>query len=146
MMLTIPVTTHTRAELLDITGSVQSALRKLGDRSGACLVYVPHTTAAITVNENADPSVGRDITSVLARLVPAGADYSHSEGNADAHAKAALVGSSVLIPVEDGNLVLGTWQGIFFCEFDGPRNRKVLVKLIAENAGHECRPTPQSQV
>jgi secondary thiamine-phosphate synthase enzyme len=96
------------------------------------VVYVPHTTAAVTVNENADPNVGTDINSVLSRLVPARADYRHEEGNADAHAKAALVGSSVTVLVDDGAPVLGTWQGIFLCEFDGPRTRQVLVTTISE--------------
>jgi len=129
---TLGVTTRKRIELVDMTEQVRAALRKLRLTSGVIIVYVPHTTAAVTINENADPSVGRDISGVLSRLVPAGADYEHTEGNADAHAKAALVGSSVTIIVEGGELVLGTWQGIFFCEFDGPRNRKVLVKVIAE--------------
>ena len=130
MIETFGVTTRQRIELVDITGQVRAALRKFDVTSGACFIFVPHTTAAVTINEDADPSVGRDINSILSRLVPAGAGYEHSEGNADAHAKAALVGSSVIVPVEDGDLVLGTWQGIFFCEFDGPRNRKVLVKSI----------------
>ena len=132
MIETLGVTTRKRIELVDMTEQVRAALRKLRLTSGVIIVYVPHTTAAVTINENADPSVGRDISGVLSRLVPAGADYEHTEGNADAHAKAALVGSSVTIIVEGGELVLGTWQGIFFCEFDGPRNRKVLVKVIAE--------------
>jgi secondary thiamine-phosphate synthase enzyme len=94
------------------------------------VVFVPHTTAAVTINENADPDVGADINTVLTRLVPVRADYEHAEGNADAHAKAALVGSSVTVLIENGAPVLGTWQGIFFCEFDGPRERNVLVKTI----------------
>lgn len=94
------------------------------------MVYVPHTTAAVTINENADPDVGADINAVLSRLVPAGAGYAHAEGNSDAHAKAALAGPSVTVLVEDAAPVLGTWQGIFFCEFDGPRERNVLVKTI----------------
>jgi secondary thiamine-phosphate synthase enzyme len=130
---TFGVTTRKRIELVDITGQVRDALRRFSVTSGACFVYVPHTTAAVTINESADPSVGRDINHILARLVPAGADYEHAEGNADAHAKAALVGSSVTVLVENGELVLGTWQGIFFCEFDGPRNRKVMVKVIADS-------------
>jgi secondary thiamine-phosphate synthase enzyme len=126
------VSTERRIELVDVTGNVRAALGRLRGKSGICVVYVPHTTAAVTVNENADPSVGMDINSVLSRLVPVRADYAHEEGNADAHAKAALVGSSVTLMVEDGELVLGTWQGVFFCEFDGPRQRQVMVKTMVE--------------
>lgn len=96
------------------------------------MIYVPHTTAAVTINENADPNVATDINSVLTRLVPARADYRHEEGNSDAHAKAVLVGSSVTVPVEAGAPALGRWQGIFLCEFDGPRERQILVKIIIE--------------
>jgi secondary thiamine-phosphate synthase enzyme len=131
----IGVSTRSRIELVEITDQVQSLLGKSRVDSGLCLVYVPHTTAAVTINENADPSVGRDVNSILSRLVPGSASYEHGEGNSDAHAKAALVGPSVVIPVEGGKLALGTWQGVFFCEFDGPRDRKVLVKLIADGAG-----------
>lgn len=92
-------------------------------------MYVPHTTAAVTINENADPSVQKDIVRTLARLVPAGLGYDHTEGNADAHVKASLVGSSVFVPFESGKLLLGTWQGVYFCEFDGPRERRILVKI-----------------
>ena len=129
---TLAVTTHSRVELVDITAGIQAALRKLKVKSGVCWVYVPHTTAAVMINENADPSVGRDVNWVLSRLVPKGDDYQHAEGNADAHTKAALIGSSVTILVEDGELNLGTWQGIFFCEFDGPRQRRVLVKAMSD--------------
>ena len=132
MIETIAVTTRRRIELVDITPQVRAAVERSPESSGACIVYVPHTTAAVTINENADPDVGRDLNQILSRLVPAGADYAHAEGNSDAHTKAALVGSSVTVPIEDDELVLGTWQGIFFCEFDGPRQRKVLVKVISD--------------
>jgi secondary thiamine-phosphate synthase enzyme len=99
-------------------------------RNGALVAYVPHTTAGITINENADPSVRRDILMALDRLVPSSLPFTHAEGNGDAHAKAALVGSSVTIPVQDGRLQLGTWQGIYFAEFDGPRRRRLLVQLL----------------
>jgi secondary thiamine-phosphate synthase enzyme len=126
------VSTQSRVELVDITDRVRDVIRKSGADSGICVVYVPHTTAGVAINENADPSVGMDINSVLSRLVPVRADYRHKEGNADAHAKVALVGSSVTVLVDDGAPVLGTWQGIFLCEFDGPRTRNVLVKTISE--------------
>jgi secondary thiamine-phosphate synthase enzyme len=129
---TLTVKTRTRIELVDITAQVRTAVQRARVDSGTCIVYVPHTTAAVTINENADPSVGRDVNHVLSRLAPAGAGYEHTEGNADAHAKAALVGSSATVLVEGGDLILGTWQGVFFCEFDGPRNRGVIVKVIAD--------------
>jgi secondary thiamine-phosphate synthase enzyme len=129
---TVPVSTRSRIELVDITARVRTALSRFKVESGLCIVYVPHTTAAVTISENADPSVGQDLNSILSRLVPADAGYAHSEGNSDAHAKSLLVGSSVTIPVEGGDLALGTWQGVFFCEFDGPRRREVLVKAIAD--------------
>ena len=116
--------------MIDITASIQDAVEKAGMKDGLCLVFVPHTTAGITINENADPSVAADMQSALSRLVPAGAGYAHSEGNADAHVKASLMGSSVVVPVEKGELALGTWQGIFFCEFDGPRRRKVWIQMM----------------
>jgi len=119
-----------RTELIDITPQVEEAVRASGVQDGICLLYVPHTTAGITVNENADPSVKQDILEALERLVPPGAHYKHTEGNADSHIKATLVGSSVMIPVAGGRLAFGTWQGVFFCEFDGPRSRRVLIKVF----------------
>ncbi len=121
------ISTGARTQLLDITGTVEAELSKTGIRSGTCHVYVPHTTAGLTINENADPEVARDILAGLARLVPATGDYRHAEGNSDAHLKASLTGFSVTVPVIDGRLALGTWQAIYFCEFDGPRHRRVLV-------------------
>ena len=116
--------------MVDITGEVQSALRAAGLQDGVCVVFVPHTTAGVTINENADPDVVRDILATLARVVPEHGQYTHSEGNSDAHVKASLMGFSVEVVVEDGRLQLGTWQGIYFCEFDGPRTRQVWVKPI----------------
>lgn len=124
------VSTHRRVELVDITDRVRDVICRSGAGSGICVVFVPHTTAAVTINENADPDVGTDINAVFNKLAPAGAHYAHAEGNADAHAKAVLVGSSVTVLVEKGMPVLGTWQGILFCEFDGPRERNVFVKTI----------------
>ena len=128
-MRTINFRTNHRSEMVDITTLVEREILAMDMKDGICMVFVPHTTAGITINENADPSVQSDIQSVLARLVPAGAGYSHLEGNADSHAKASLMGSSILVIVEGGRLQLGTWQGIFFCEFDGPRNRQVWISL-----------------
>ena len=130
MTQTFQVTTSTRTEFIDITRSVQEAVKKTGVEDGICIVFVPHTTAAVTINENADPSVVHDIVMELNKIIPFKDQYHHSEGNSPAHIKASLVGCSEIVFVESGKLVLGTWQGIFFCEFDGPRNRKVHVKVM----------------
>lgn len=116
-------------ELIDITRTVEEDVSFSGIKEGLCLVYVPHTTAAVTVNEHADPDVRQDILKQLKVLVPKDCDYSHLEGNSDAHIKSSLLGASQTIPVHEGHLVLGTWQGIFFCEFDGPRDRRFYVTL-----------------
>lgn len=129
-MKTISVKTNQQTEMIDITSEIQSALQADGFADGICMLYVPHTTAAVTINESADPSVRRDILMVLNQMVPWKADYRHMEGNSPAHVKTSLVGSSELVTVENGRMVLGTWQGIFFCEFDGPRTRKLHIKLI----------------
>jgi secondary thiamine-phosphate synthase enzyme len=129
MPITISVKTHSRIDMVDITSSVQKEFSKSGIIDGICVVYVPHTTAGITINEGADPAVCRDIMKKLNDLVPPDADYGHMEGNADSHIKTSIIGSSVTVIVENGRLVLGTWQKIFFCEFDGPRSRKVYVKI-----------------
>jgi secondary thiamine-phosphate synthase enzyme len=130
-MKEISVETHSRVEMIDITAAVQKAVREEKIEKGICLVYTPHTTAAITINENADPDVPRDILAALDRSVPLSANYRHAEGNSAAHVKSSLVGASELVIIENGRLVLGTWQSIFFCEFDGPRTRKVLISIIA---------------
>jgi secondary thiamine-phosphate synthase enzyme len=130
-MKEIAVETHSRVEMIDITAAVQKAIREEKIEKGICLVYTPHTTAAITINENADPDVPRDILAALERAVPFSANYRHAEGNSAAHVKSSLVGASELVIIENGRLVLGTWQSIFFCEFDGPRTRKVLISIIA---------------
>ncbi len=122
-----PVTTRRRTEFVPVTDLVQAAVRDLGLRDGVVTVFVPHTTAGITINENADPDVVRDLITALERLVPWEGDWAHDEGNAAAHVKASLMGSSVRVPVEEGRLRLGTWQGIFLCEFDGPRTRELWV-------------------
>ena len=129
MSQSISVKTGTRIEMKDITQSIQKEISKSGIKEGVCTIYVPHTTAGITINEGADPSVCQDILTKLNELVPPNAGYRHMEGNADSHIKASLMGSSVSVIVENGSLVLGTWQKIFFCEFDGPRSRRVLFRI-----------------
>ncbi len=133
-MKTITVKTNAQTEMLDITAEIQSTLKAENFSNGVCMLYVPHTTAGITINESADPSVRRDILMVLNQIVPWKADYRHLEGNSPAHVKTSLMGSSELIAVKDGQMVLGTWQGIFYCEFDGPRKRKLHIKLIPDHS------------
>jgi secondary thiamine-phosphate synthase enzyme len=127
-MKIIEVKTQAREELVDITARVREELVSSSVKSGICHVYVPHTTAAVTINENADPSVKEDILMALRKIVPDSLPYRHSEGNSPAHVKASLIGSSIKVIIEEGQLSLGTWQGIFFCEFDGPRSRNVFIK------------------
>jgi len=127
------VSTRTRCQMIDITSQVESIIRQSGITNGDAIVYCPHTTAAITINENADPSVRHDILLTLEELLPHyRPGYRHTEGNSDAHCKSSLVGCSRQILVKDKSLELGTWQGVFFCEFDGPRSRKVLVQIRGE--------------
>ena len=126
----LTVKTSTRIEMLDITARIEEIIGKAGVRDGICHIFVPHTTAAITINENADPDVARDIISVLDELIPRHGPYRHREGNSAAHVQASLLGASETVMIENGRLVLGTWQGIYFCEFDGPRTRKVFVKAV----------------
>ncbi|KFO66381.1 hypothetical protein ER57_15300 [Smithella sp. SCADC] len=130
-MKEISVQTRSRFEMLDITAEVQKAVGEEKIESGICLIYTPHTTAAVTINENADPDVSRDILAALDKAVPLNANYRHMEGNSAAHVKSSLVGASELVIIEKGRIVLGTWQSIFFCEFDGPRTRKVFISIIA---------------
>jgi secondary thiamine-phosphate synthase enzyme len=127
----ISVQSHARAELISLNAQVGKALAESGVKDGVCHIYVPHTTAGVIINEGADPDVARDILATLERLVPASARYAHAEGNADSHIKAALIGSSASVLVSGGEPVLGTWQAIFFCELDGPRHRRVLLKIMA---------------
>jgi len=129
-MREIKVVTKKRIDMVDITDEVQRIVEDEGKEDGMVVVYVPHTTAGVTINEGADPSVQRDIIETLKRLIPESGDYHHMEGNSDAHIKASLIGSSVNIIIDDMKLVLGTWQHIFFFEGDGPRHRKVYVKLL----------------
>ncbi len=124
------IRTNSRVELIDITDKVQSVVHKLGIKDGVCIIFVPHTTAAVTINENADPSVKQDILKELNKIIPFEDNYSHSEGNAAAHIKASLLGASINVIINGGALCLGTWQGIYFAEFDGPRSREVWIELI----------------
>lgn len=126
----ITVSTKRRNELIDITSEVTRLVQKQKIISGVCVVFCPHTTSGLTINENADADVQKDIVSHLEQIVPEDKSYRHSEGNADSHIKSSLLGSSLTIIIEDGQLVLGTWQGIYLCECDGPRNRKVYIKFI----------------
>jgi secondary thiamine-phosphate synthase enzyme len=129
-MTQLDVQTHAKDELIDITASIRSIVTNSQVRDGLCLIYVPHTTAGVTINENADPSVKSDILMALRNIVPDSLPYSHTEGNSPGHMKSTLVGCSASVLINNGRLSLGTWQGIFFCEFDGPRNRKAFVKII----------------
>ena len=123
------VKSRNRTELIDITSKVRDAVRKTGVDSGVCHVFVPHTTAGVTINENADPSVIKDVLMELNKVIPFDDGYSHMEGNSAAHIKSSLVGCSEIVLVEGGDLQLGTWQSLFFCEFDGPRSRRVWVQV-----------------
>jgi secondary thiamine-phosphate synthase enzyme len=126
----ISLKTAKRVDLIDITDKIQNIVTKSKVREGICFVFCPHTTAGLTINENADPSVQGDIISTLNKLAPEGAGYSHTEGNADSHVKSSLFGVSLTLFIEGGRLALGTWQGIYFCEGDGPRSREVWVKIV----------------
>ncbi|BBB31890.1 conserved hypothetical protein [Thermotomaculum hydrothermale] len=126
----LTVSTSSRNEMIDITHKIEGFLQENGCKNGILTVFVPHTTAAVTINENADPSVKRDILTYLSKLIPQNADFRHLEGNSDSHIKSTLVSPSITVIVENGRIVLGTWQSIFFCEFDGPRTRKVYLKFI----------------
>lgn len=132
-MQKISIQTSKRIELVDITDELQNIVNKSKVQDGACFLFCPHTTAGLTINENADPSVRKDIMNTLNKLVPEGAGYVHSEGNADSHIKSSLFGSSLTIFIESGQLKLGTWQGIYFCEGDGPRSREVWVKIVVSD-------------
>lgn len=131
MVRYINVRSRHRTEFIDITGRVEEELKEAGINSGVCYIYVPHTTAGVTINEGADPSVQRDIQYMLSKLVPRDENYHHMEGNADAHIKSTLVGASQYVLVDEGRLVLGTWQAVYFCEFDGPRHRRVALRFIS---------------
>ena len=130
MLIHVRLQTASRISFLDITALVVKAIKKSRVRDGIAVVYCPHTTAGITINENADPDVASDIEKKLSQLIPASGGYSHAEGNADAHIKSSMIGASQTVVVENGKPMLGTWQGVYFCEFDGPRLRSVHIKVI----------------
>jgi len=132
MHKTISVKTGARTQFIDISDQVHSAVRSAGIENGLCVVFTPHTTAAVTINENADPSVTEDIQMETGKLVPFDDNYRHLEGNSAAHIKSSLLGCSETVIVQNGALLLGTWQGIYFCEFDGPRTRRVHIKIIPD--------------
>ena len=129
---TLTVSSERHTEMIDISADIRAAVAESGVKNGICLVFVPHTTAAVTVNENADPDVKSDIIKELDKIVPWEDNYRHREGNAAAHLKSSLVGCAQSLIIEDGDLLLGTWQGVYFCEYDGPRRRRVLLKIVAD--------------
>jgi len=131
-MKTIQIRTSERVELIDITSTVQAYVSEKGTLNGIIIIYVPHTTCGITINEHADPDVVRDIKMQLGKLAPENAGYHHYEGNSDSHVKSSLIGASETVIISDGQLILGTWQGIFLCDFDGPRTRNVHLKIMAD--------------
>ena len=131
MRETIEIKTRARTELIDVTSEIQQLVRKSGVREGVCYVFVPHTTAGVTINENADPSVQKDMLAEINKVIPFQDNYTHSEGNSAAHIKSSLFGHSLFVFIEQGSLALGTWQGVYFCEFDGARRRKMYVKIVS---------------
>jgi len=131
-MKTLRVKTNRRTQLVDISREVEQAVRESDVKSGVCHVYVPHTTAGVVINEHADPDVASDVEGIFDRLIPHKGPYRHAEGNTDSHMKAVLTGTSQSVFIENGKLALGTWQGIFLCEFDGPRQRTVFVKIVPD--------------
>lgn len=132
MLIKLGISTANHTQMLNITDMIQKSVGDSGVRSGICTVFVPHTTAAVTINENADPDVVRDFTAEINKIVPWEDGYRHMEGNSAAHLKASIIGFSQQIIIENGRLLLGTWQGIYFCEYDGPRHRNVYVKIMGE--------------
>lgn len=128
----LQIETRLRVEFKDVTGLIQKLVAESGVRSGTCYLFVPHTTAAILINENDDPALQKDLDDFLKQLAPRDRDYHHNDGNCDAHLKAAVVGCSKALLIENGGLILGRWQGVFLCEFDGPRRRDLRVKIVAD--------------
>jgi secondary thiamine-phosphate synthase enzyme len=130
MLKTLTIKSRSKTEFIDITEDIHEAIKGSGVKSGVCYIYVPHTTAGITINEGADPSVKRDIITTINNIIPFEGDYQHMEGNSAAHIKSTAVGVSLFVLVEDSKPLLGTWQSVYFCEFDGPRHRRVIVKVV----------------
>ena len=131
-MQEINIKSTQRSQIIDVTNEVVQALMGSGVKNGLCVIYCPHTTAAVTINENSDPDVKSDIIEKLSALLPKIGDYAHSEGNSDAHIKASLMGNSRIVLIKAGKLLLGVWEGIMFCEFDGPRTRRIIVSFLGE--------------
>ncbi len=132
MIEILTIKTDKRKDMIDVTSRIKNIVRKSSIKSGICLLFVPHTTAAVTINENADPSVKRDLIKIFRKLVPEDPSYEHSEGNSDSHAQSSMLGPSLPLIIENSDLVLGTWQGVYFCEFDGPRTRRLIVKIVPD--------------
>jgi secondary thiamine-phosphate synthase enzyme len=132
-MKEVKIQTNSRSEMIDVTSLVQTAISEEKIKKGICIIFIPHTTAAVTINENADPDVPKDIIAALEKDFPEKGHYRHVEGNSPAHIKSSLFGASALVLIEEGRLVLGTWQAIFFCEFDGPRSRKIILSIISND-------------
>ncbi|MGC8765562.1 MAG: secondary thiamine-phosphate synthase enzyme YjbQ [Brevinematia bacterium] len=132
MLFERAIRTNKRNEFLDITGEVLRCVKESGVENGICVIFIPHTTAAITINENADPDVKRDIIAYMEKLIPQNYSFHHSEGNSDAHIKSSIFSPSITLIIKNGGLLLGTWQGIYFCEFDGPRHRTYFVKCLSD--------------
>ena len=130
MFEVLELPTIRKTEFIDITGEISGAVSRARIENGLCYIHIPHSTAGITINENADPTVKFDIDAKLNRLVPRNENYTHPEGNSDSHVKSSIIGTTLTLIVEKGNLILGTWQGIYFCEFDGPRDRMIYIKTI----------------
>lgn len=130
MLEKLEIKTQKKVDLIDITSPIKKVIVKSGVQEGICIIFVPHTTAGVTINENADPDVIRDIIESINKIVPFDASYKHSEGNSPAHIKSSLFSPDHTLIIENGTLSLGVWQGIYFCEFDGPRNRKLFVKVL----------------
>ena len=127
-----PVSSQSSTEMIDISSGIQSLVQKSGVKEGSCLIYCPHTTAGLTINENADPDVKKDMLKEINKIVPLQDNYQHFEGNSAAHIKATFTGFHLMVPVHKGKLSLGTWQGIYFCEYDGPRSRNIQVQILGE--------------
>ncbi|MEW6409042.1 MAG: secondary thiamine-phosphate synthase enzyme YjbQ [Nitrospirota bacterium] len=132
MIKHLDVSTKSSIEFVDITSQVQDSIRDSGVKSGICYIFVPHTTAGITINEGADPSVVKDIEGMLSKLIPFNGGYYHREGNSAAHIKSSVIGVSETVLIDEGRLLLGTWQSIYFCEFDGPRHRRVILRILRD--------------
>ncbi|MBM3706170.1 MAG: YjbQ family protein [Actinobacteria bacterium] len=132
MLEAININSSRRIEMINITPVIETSVKKSGIKNGICFLHIPHTTAALTINENADPDVPYDIIKKIERLIPKQDNYTHSEGNSDAHIKSSFFGPTINLMIDNGKIILGLWQCVYFCEFDGPRSRKLFIKIIKE--------------